>query len=65
MLGRCQSYHSKILLETVLPGIPGSASAYVMEYNDITGQYQPYAHVLWDAVNALKEGRIVGLLQAG
>ncbi|ADE57818.1 MULTISPECIES: TAXI family TRAP transporter solute-binding subunit [Aminobacterium] len=45
------------------PGIPGSASAsYVMEYNDITGaniNLMPMAY--GDAVNALKEGRIVGL----
>lgn len=45
------------------PGIPGSASAsYVMQYNDILGtgiKLMPMAY--GDAVNALKEGRIVGL----
>jgi TRAP transporter TAXI family solute receptor len=45
------------------PGIPGSASgAYVMKYNDILGygiQLVPSAY--GDAVNALKEGRIVGI----
>jgi TRAP transporter TAXI family solute receptor len=45
------------------PGIPGSASgAYVMQYNTILGygiQLVPSAY--GDAVNALKEGRIVGL----
>ncbi|WP_024822685.1 MULTISPECIES: TAXI family TRAP transporter solute-binding subunit [Aminobacterium] len=45
------------------PGIPGSASAsYIMQYNDILGtkiNLMPMAY--GDAVNALKEGRIVGL----
>lgn len=45
------------------PGIPGSASAaYVTQYNAILGhEIQLVPSALGDAINALKEGRIVGL----
>ncbi len=45
------------------PGIPGSASAaYVTQYNDILGHdINLVPSALADGINALKEGRIVGL----